>query len=107
MNGVLEESKFESGSKVRAAGAGACGYNAREVAKRIEKGVNHAKAVVTEKLEDGKIAAGRLLKRGRFAVEDGIEETAHSIKHHPFSSLAIAFAAGATLAFLVPRLGKK
>ncbi len=107
MNSVVEESKFESGSKVRAGSATTCEHAAQEVGKQIEKSVNHAKAAVAEKLEDGKIAAGRLLKRGRYAVEDGIEETAHSVKHHPFSSLAIAFAAGATLAFLVPRLGKK
>ena len=66
-----------------------------------------AKEAISEKLEDGRIAAERLLKRSRYAVEDGLEEAAHSIKQHPFSTLAIGFAAGAALGFLVPRLGKK
>jgi len=76
-------------------------------AEKIEKGVNGLKAAVSETLEDGKMAAERLLKRGRYAVEDCMAETAHSIKHHPVSSLAIAFAAGAALGFLVPRAIKK
>lgn len=86
MNSVLEESK----------GANcACG------------GLENVKTAVSEKLEDGKIAAERLLKRGRYAVEDCMSETAHEIKHHPVSSLAIAFVAGAALGFLVPRSVKK
>ncbi len=108
MNGVLDESKIERGAEV----CGGCtatfrGQEAQEVAKRIVKGVNDAKAAVSAKLEDGKVAAERFLKRGRYAVEDGIGETAQKIKHHPFSFLAIAFAAGAALGFLAPRFAKK
>lgn len=108
MKSVLDETKVEIGAEVPAGYAATyCGHDAQEVAKRIEKGVNDAQAAVTAKLEDGKIAAERLLKRGRYAVEDGIRETAHNIKRHPFGSLAIAFAAGAALAFLAPRAAKK
>jgi hypothetical protein len=60
-----------------------------------------------ETLDDGVTAAQRLLKRSRYTVEDGLEEAAHNIKQHPFSSLAIGFAAGAALGLLVPRFGKK
>ena len=94
MNSVLDESKVEAGAKLRANCAAAA---------RMED----AKEAITAKLEDGKIAAERLLKRSRYAVEDGLEEAAHSIKQHPFSTLAIGFAAGAALGLLVPRLGKK
>ena len=69
--------------------------------------MNDAKAAVSETLDDGVTAARRLLKRSRYTVEDGLEEAAHNIKRHPFSSLAIGFAAGAALGLLVPRFGKK
>ena len=103
MKSLVDESKVESGAEVRAV---CCGHDAQEGAKRIEKGVNDAKAAVSVKLEDGKIAAERLLKRGRYAVEDGITESVHKIKRHPVGSLAIAFATGAALGFLVPRSAK-
>ena len=106
MNNVLDESKVDRGAEVRGGAATCCGQDAQEVAKRIEKGVNDAKAAVSAKLEDAKIAAERLFKRSRYAVEDGISESAHNIKLHPFGSLAIAFAAGAALGFLVPRSAK-
>lgn len=69
--------------------------------------MNVAKEAISETLDDGVTGARRLLKRSRYAVEDGLEEAAHNIKQHPFSSLAIGFAAGAALGLLVPRFGKK
>ena len=84
-----------------------CGLDTQEAAKRIEKGLNDAKAAVSAKMDDAKVAAERLLKRGRYAVEDGLGETTHLIKRHPVSYVAIAFAAGAALSLLVPRFAKK
>jgi ElaB/YqjD/DUF883 family membrane-anchored ribosome-binding protein len=94
MNSVLDGSKVQTGTKPRGKGA-ATAY------------VQDAKEAIFEKLEDSRIAAERLLKRSRYAVEDGLEVAAHTIKQHPFRTLAIGFAAGAALGFLVPRLGKK
>jgi ElaB/YqjD/DUF883 family membrane-anchored ribosome-binding protein len=108
MKSVLDEPTVEKGAEVRPGRAGACcGSDAQEVAKLIEKGVNDVEAAVSTKLEDGRIAAERLLKRGRYAVEDSVSETAHTIKRHPVRSLAIAFAAGAALGLLVPRSVRK
>ncbi len=85
--------------------AGRCfGTDLKEAARRVEKGLNDSKTAFSAKLEEGRVVAERLLKHGRYAVEDGIEETAHRIKRHPLSAFAIAFAAGAVLGFLVPRL---
>lgn len=53
------------------------------------------------------MAAERLIKRGRYAVEDYSSETAHKIKQYPFRSVAIVFAAGAALGLLVPRCFRK
>jgi ElaB/YqjD/DUF883 family membrane-anchored ribosome-binding protein len=105
MKNVLDEPKVESNPNVRSACAGFC--DPQELAERMEKGVDEAKAAVSEKLEDGQRAAERLMKRGRYAVEDGVSEAAHHIKRHPGSSVAIAFAAGAALSFLFTALRKE
>ena len=72
----------------------------------MEKTFNDSKQDFSAKLEDGRAAAERLLKRSRYAMEDGIEETAHRIKRHPLGFFAIAFTAGAALGLLVPYLSK-
>jgi ElaB/YqjD/DUF883 family membrane-anchored ribosome-binding protein len=69
--------------------------------------VNDAKDAVAEKLDDGVVAARRLLKRSRHTIENRLEEAAHTIKRHPFRSLAMGFAAGAVLGLLLPRPGRK
>lgn len=83
------------------------GKEVKEAAHRVEKGVNDAKAAITEKVDDGVAAARRSLKRSRYAVEDGLEEAAHNIRQHPFGAVAIGFAAGAALGLLIPRFGRK
>ena len=103
MKSALEERRAERTPVVCAE----IGKEVREAAQRVEKGVNDAKAAVSEKLDDGVAAARRLLKRSRYTVEDGIEEAAHNIKQHPFGTLAIGFAAGALMGLLVPRFGRK
>jgi len=108
MNNVLDESKSETAAGSRSlCSVACCGDEMQEAVRRVEKSVNAAKDAVSAKLDDGRIAAGRLVKRGRFAVEDGIEETAQTVKRHPLSSIAIAFATGAALGFLAPRFSKK
>jgi hypothetical protein len=77
------------------------------MAKGIEKGVNDIKDAVSAKMEDGKIAAENLLKRSRYAVEDGIDGATRNIRRHPLASLALAFAAGAALTLLAPRPAKR
>lgn len=101
MNAILSE------ERTKLAAHAACPEEMQEMAQRFEKGVQDVKAAVTAKYEDGKFAAERLLKRGRFAVEDGVEEAAHAVKRNPFGALAVAFTAGAVLGFLVPRAVKR
>jgi ElaB/YqjD/DUF883 family membrane-anchored ribosome-binding protein len=106
MDTVFAEPRIEKTTEAGAGCAGTClGTDLKDAAKRIEKGLNDSKAAVSAKLEDGRIAAERLLKRSRYAVEDGIEETSHQIKRHPLRFFAIAFAAGAAVGFLMPHLG--
>ena len=107
MKTAVEEPRAERVHVYSGAGAATCRKEIQEAAERVEKGVNHAKAVVAETLDDGAAAARRLLKRGRYAVEDGLEEAAHAIKQHPFRTLAMGFAAGAVLGLILPRFGRK
>jgi ElaB/YqjD/DUF883 family membrane-anchored ribosome-binding protein len=111
MKSALEEPRTARAPSACAGACGVCatclGKEVKEAAQRVEKGVNDVKAAVSERLDDGVAAARRSLKRSRYAVEDGLEEAGHNIKQHPFSSLAIGFAAGAALGLLVPRFGKK
>jgi ElaB/YqjD/DUF883 family membrane-anchored ribosome-binding protein len=72
-----------------------------ELERRIEKGINDAKAAISEKVEDGKAAAERFLRQGRYAVEDRLSELTHTVKRNPISSLGIAFAAGAAVGLLI------
>ena len=103
MDTVFTEPKIEK--TANAGYSGTCfGTDLKEAAKRVEKGFNDSKTAFSAKLEEGKVVAERLLKHSRYAVEDGIEDTAHRIKRHPLKSFAIAFAAGAALGFLVPHL---
>ncbi len=88
MTGVLDEFKVEGGIEFR-------------------ESAGLEKAAMSEKLEDGKAAARRLLRRGRYAIEDGASEAAHIIKHHPFSSVLVALAAGAILGFVASRPVRK
>ena len=92
MKSVLDE-KVETAAKI--------------LRKNAETCVQDATDAISEKLEDGKIAAKRLIKRSRYALEDGLEEAAHTIRQHPFRTLAVGFAAGAVVGFLATRLGRK
>ena len=74
------------------------------VAENIAKAgyqVQKLKARATHAVEDGTVAAKRLVKRGRYAAEDLRSETAHRIKRDPFRSVLITFGVGVGLGSLV------
>jgi len=78
-----------------------------EIARRVERAINEAKASISDQLEDVKTSAERLLKHGRYAVEDGLGELTHQIKKHPVGFLGIAFAAGTVLGLLLTQTSRK
>ena len=47
---------------------------AKERVQLVAKSVDRAKTAVSDTIEDSKMAAERLLKRGRYAVEDTVEQ---------------------------------
>lgn len=57
--------------------------------------------ILAEDLVDiGKRKAQRIVRRGREAGEDYLDETKHYIKHHPWHSVGVALGVGLTLGFL-------
>jgi hypothetical protein len=72
-----------------------------EFTRKIEEGINGAKDAISEKWEDGRHRAERLLKHGRYAMEDGVGELAYRIKKNPIGFLGIAFAIGAAFGLLL------
>jgi ElaB/YqjD/DUF883 family membrane-anchored ribosome-binding protein len=99
MKTVLDEPRTKTDADIRAENRRR--QDEEEVERRIEKGINDAKAAVSEKLEDGKAAAERFLRQGRYAVEDRLSELTHTVKRNPIGSLGIAFAAGAAVGLLL------
>ena len=47
---------------------------------------------ISDAVEDGVEMARRAVKRGRYAAEDLMDETAHRIKQYPFRAVALTFA---------------
>jgi hypothetical protein len=106
MRSVLDETEAERRADAQTESNRQQEEDEAEIARRIEKSINEAKAAVAATLEDGKVAAERLLRHGRYALEDGLSELTHTIKRHPISFLGIAFAAGAAFGLLISHSSK-
>jgi len=72
-----------------------------ESVHRLGRSADKVKMAVVDTIEDGKMAAERLLKRSRFAVEDAVAESVHGIRRNPVISVALAFTAGLISGLLV------
>lgn len=97
------------------------GAEVKEMTDQVEKAVFRAKAAVSDKIGavsgrigamsdkigDGRIAAERMLKRGRYAMEDGVDTAVRQVKRNPVRSVLVAFAAGAMVGLLAPHLGRR
>ena len=78
----------------------------KETVARLGRGIDNAKAGISDRIEDGKMAAERLLRRGQYAVEGAVEESVHGIRRKPISSVVLAFTVGIAVGFLVSWLRK-
>jgi ElaB/YqjD/DUF883 family membrane-anchored ribosome-binding protein len=61
---------------------------------------SRVKATVDHAVEDGVAAARRLAKRGRYAVEDFVDEAEHRVKREPFRAVGIALGIGLGIGIL-------
>lgn len=56
--------------------------------------VERAKEVVSETVEDGVKAAKRVVKKGRRAAEDLVDDAKYQIKKHPLGTVGVTFGVG-------------
>ena len=70
-----------------------------------------SKKAVASAVEDCVGAARRAVKRGRFAVEDLMDEAIHTVKQRPLQTVALifglAFGAGALFSWIASRSHQK
>jgi len=102
METTMGNSKIEQGLNALCAGKD-ISKGVKDMTDQVEKGINRLKAAI----DDNKATAEKLLKRGRYALEDGVEESARAIKRNPFGFVAVAFLAGAAIGMLAPRIGRR
>lgn len=75
------------------------GINFAHLAARAAEGKMLAEDFA-EFAEIGKRKAQRMIRRGREAGEDYLDETTHYVKHHPWQSVGIAAGVGAFVGLL-------
>ena len=79
------------------------GFTLAHLAAKATEG----KILAEDLLETGKRKAHRVIKKGREAGEDYLDDTTHYIKHHPWQSIGLALGVGLSLGFLSGFLGKR
>lgn len=71
-----------------------------EKAAKTAYDIEKMKVAASQAVEDGVAKAKRMIKKGRYAAEDMMEDTAHHIKREPFRSVGIMFGTGLGLGIL-------
>jgi ElaB/YqjD/DUF883 family membrane-anchored ribosome-binding protein len=69
--------------------------------------VSKIRTTVTDAVEEGVHSASQLIRHGRHAAEDAVEELKHTIKQRPFQAVGVAFAAGALVGGFLIWIGSR
>lgn len=75
--------------------------DAAEQVARVGMRVDRLKKTAANAIDDGIIDAKRMVKRGVYAAEDLVDDTAHLIKKEPLRSVGITFGAGLAIGVAV------
>jgi ElaB/YqjD/DUF883 family membrane-anchored ribosome-binding protein len=75
--------------------------SAAELAAKTTVKVERLKERASHAIEDGVTDAKRMAKRGLYAAEDLVEDTAHKIKKDPWRSVGITFGVGMGLGVML------
>ena len=65
-----------------------------EVREQLGTEVKRVKEAVSSAVENGVCEAKRVVKQGRRAAEDLVDDAEYQIKHRPFSALGVTFGIG-------------
>ena len=63
-------------------------------------GVSKIQSMVTDAVENGVRSTKQVMRHGRDAAEDAVEEVKHTVKQKPFQAVGIAFAVGVVVGSL-------
>ena len=66
-----------------------------DAVKRVEKKFNASTSAFLDTLEEGRISAERLVRRGRNAAELCLDDATYRMKRNPLAAAALLFGAGA------------
>jgi ElaB/YqjD/DUF883 family membrane-anchored ribosome-binding protein len=82
----------------------------KDAVGRMGKSFEASSAAVSEALDEGRISAERLLRRGRDAANDCLEDATDQVMQKPGTAVALAFGvgvlAGVTFGLIALRVGK-
>lgn len=90
----------EANTKVEGKGIIKGAVDVAEKAAKTAYDIEKMKIAATQAVEEGVSKAKRMIKKGRYAAEDLVEDTAHHIKREPFRSVGIMFGTGLGLGIL-------
>ena len=76
------------------------GKNTESKFAHLAAKATEGKMLAEDFAEIGKRKAQRMIRRGREASEDCLDETTHYVKHHPWQSVGIAAGTGAFVGVL-------
>jgi len=81
-----------------------------EVRDQLGAEVKRVKEAVVDAVDNGLVAAKRVVKQGRRAAEDLVDDAEYRIKQRPFSTLGVTLGVGmglgAAIGFLLTRNGR-
>jgi ElaB/YqjD/DUF883 family membrane-anchored ribosome-binding protein len=81
-----------------------------EVRDQLGAEVKRVKEAVVDVVDNGAVAARRVVKQGRRAAEDLVDGAEYRVKQHPFSALGVTFGIGmglgAAIGILLARNGR-
>ena len=81
-----------------------------EVRDQLGAEVKRVKEAVVDAVDNGAVAARRVVKQGRRAAEDLVDGAEYRVKQHPFSALGVTFGIGmglgAAIGVLLARNGR-
>jgi ElaB/YqjD/DUF883 family membrane-anchored ribosome-binding protein len=75
--------------------------NATEKVIKTGLKVEKLKEKASHIIEDSIVDAKRMVKKGRYAAEDLVDDTAHYIKHDPWRSVGVTFGVGVGLGVII------
>jgi|SRR5271170_2628316 len=100
MNSTLEDSRIDERTDSRPDYETDTRDEIKAAVERLEKSFDASRAAISETLEEGRISAERLLRRGRDAAESCLDDATYQVKRNPVTAVALAFGAGAIAAAL-------